>query len=93
MTNKQYLLKNNLRNIRVKLELTQQIVAKHLGMSDSYYNRIERGMVTPSLITGIRISEALKTLYFEKSGLFPESIAVEKIFFLLDKEKFKELVN
>lgn len=74
-------MKNDLKEVRVKLGLTQQMLAEKLNMSESYYCRIERGSVIPGLKTGIDIAKSLRELYFEKTGKYPENITVETLFY------------
>lgn len=51
---------NNLKRIRKKKELKQVEVAVDAGINPSYYSKIERGEVNPSLEKVYRIIKALK---------------------------------
>lgn len=39
--------------------LTQANVAEAAGVTTAFYNRVEKGMYTPSVVTGIRICDAV----------------------------------
>jgi len=51
---------NNLKRIRNKKELKQVEVAVEAGINHSYYSKIERGEVNPSLEKIYRIIKALR---------------------------------
>jgi len=51
---------NNLKRIRNKKELKQVEVAVEAGINPSYYSKIERGEVNPSLEKIYRIIKALR---------------------------------
>ena len=51
---------NNLKRIRNKKKLKQVEVAVDAGVNPSYYSKIERGKVNPSLEKVYRIIKALK---------------------------------
>lgn len=53
-------LGNNLKRIRKKKELKQVEVSIDAGVNPSYYSKIERGEVNPSLEKVYRIIKALK---------------------------------
>ena len=61
-------MKNNLKNKRQSLGLTQKQVAFTLEMAESAYQRYERGDVAPTVYVAIRIAHALHTTVEE---LFP----------------------
>ena len=54
---------NNLKRIRNKKKLKQVEVAVDAGVNPSYYSKIERGKVNPSLEKVYRIIKALKVDY------------------------------
>ena len=54
-------MKNNLKNRRQILSLTQKQVAYALGIAESAYQRYERGDVAPTVYVAIRIARALDT--------------------------------
>lgn len=51
---------NNIRRVRRKKRLQQVEVAVDAGINPSYYGKIERGLVNPSLEKFYRISKALE---------------------------------
>jgi len=53
-------LGNNLKRIRKKKDLKQVEVSVDAGVNPSYYSKIERGEVNPSLEKVYRIIKALK---------------------------------
>lgn len=50
----------NIRNARRRQDLDQVVVAEEAGVNSSYYSKIERGEVNPSLEKFYRIIKALK---------------------------------
>lgn len=52
---------DDLRRRRTSLHLTQQEVALSCDMSPRFYQYLEKGTRTPSLITIFRLAEALET--------------------------------
>ncbi len=58
----------NLKNIRRKKRLKQVEVAVEAGINPSYYSKIERGEVNPSLEKFYRVVKALK---MHSSDLLP----------------------
>ena len=59
---------NSLKRIRKKKELKQVEVAVEAGVNPSYYSKIERGEVNPSLEKIYRIIKALK---IQSSDILP----------------------
>lgn len=59
---------NSLKKIRKKKELKQVEVAVEAGVNPSYYSKIERGEVNPSLEKVYRIIKALK---IQSSDILP----------------------
>jgi transcriptional regulator with XRE-family HTH domain len=49
----------NLRFWRLERNLTQDQVADAAGMTQGYYSRIERGLVSPTIRTAVRLAAAL----------------------------------
>jgi XRE family transcriptional regulator, regulator of sulfur utilization len=49
----------NLRRLRKERGLTQEQLAERVGMEQGYYSRIERGRVTPSIRTALKLAGAL----------------------------------
>lgn len=61
-------LGKNIKKAREKAGLTQEDVAKKVGIHVSYYSRIERGVVNPS----VEILESIvKTLKIKSSDILP----------------------
>jgi putative transcriptional regulator len=52
-------LRNKIAYYRNKQDMTQAELARKLGISASYLNRIEKGTKTPSLRLAIRIAHVL----------------------------------
>lgn len=48
-----------LRDIRIKLNLTQKVIAEELKITRTYYSNIENGHKNPSLSLAIKISNFL----------------------------------
>lgn len=49
------------RKARERLARTQQDIADELGVSVEFYSRVERGVTLPSLVTFVRLLDALDT--------------------------------
>jgi putative transcriptional regulator len=77
-----YLLRNNLKNIRKNLEITQEELACQIGVQKSYYSRLERGEFVPSIKICLMIHQAIVYLYFEKTGKHLEKLTVDRLFYL-----------
>lgn len=54
-------MKNNLRVHRAIHNITQEDLAKKIGVSRQTINAIEKGKYNPSLVVGLNISRVLKT--------------------------------
>ncbi|MGO0155024.1 helix-turn-helix transcriptional regulator [Leuconostoc mesenteroides] len=52
---------NNVQHIRKKLNLTQNTLAKNIGVSRRTIVSIEKGNYTPSLMLAFQLARALKT--------------------------------
>ena len=52
-------MRRKLREIRLKRELTQDQIAKEVGITRSHYTKIEIGIGNPSLLVAIKIKEVL----------------------------------
>lgn len=77
-----YLLKNNLKNIRNNLGITQEELARQIGVQKSYYSRLERGEFIPNIKICLMIHQAMVYLYFEKTGKHLEKLTVDRLFYL-----------
>ncbi|MCL4366485.1 MAG: helix-turn-helix domain-containing protein [Actinobacteria bacterium] len=58
----------NIKKAREKVGLTQEQVAEKVGIHVSYYSRIERGVVNPSLD---KLESIVKVLKIKSSDIFP----------------------
>ena len=52
-------LKNNVKNLRVGISITQQDLANQVGVSRQTIISIEKGNYTPSVLLAIQITHAL----------------------------------
>lgn len=76
------LLRNNLKNIRKNLGITQEELASQIGVQKSYYSRLERGEFIPNIKICLMIHRALLNLYFEQTGKYLEKLTVDRLFYL-----------
>ena len=60
-----------LRNLRREKQLTQEEIAKQIGITRAYYTNLEQGRGNPSLKLASRIKEILS---YEKDDIFLEEI-------------------
>jgi putative transcriptional regulator len=67
-------LKNNLKVLRAKLDITQEELAAAIGVTRKTINTIERGRFTPSTILALKLAK-----YF--------NLPVENIFYLEESPK------
>jgi DNA-binding XRE family transcriptional regulator len=67
-------VENHLRNIREELGMTQEQLAKIVGVSRQSIISIERGRFIPSIETALRLSSALK-------------VPVDQLFWLKDESR------
>jgi DNA-binding XRE family transcriptional regulator len=44
---------------RREKNFTQEQVAKAAGVTTAYYNRLEKGLYTPNVVTGLRVCDFL----------------------------------
>jgi len=58
-----------LKAARLAAKMSQADVASKAGVSDSYYARIERGEISPTLPTYKKIATALKTTSIDIIGI------------------------
>ncbi|PKM80293.1 MAG: hypothetical protein CVU89_14475 [Firmicutes bacterium HGW-Firmicutes-14] len=77
-----YLLKNNLKNIRKTLGITQEALANQIGVQKSYYSRLERGEFVPNIKICLMIHQAILHLYFERTGKHIEKLTIDRLFYL-----------
>lgn len=56
---------NNLRQARESNKLTQESLAEKAGLDSTYISGIERGLRNPSLLSMLRITQALGTTISE----------------------------
>jgi putative transcriptional regulator len=54
-------LRNNLKEARARLELTQQELADKVGVSRKTINTIENGVFVPSTILALKLARAFRT--------------------------------
>lgn len=54
-----------LRELRLKAELSQEVLAKRAGLHRTYISQLERGARSPSLDVAMRISEVLDIPFSE----------------------------
>ena len=76
------MLKNNLKEIRQRLRVTQDELSSEIGVQKSYYSRLERGDFIPSIKVCLLIHQALLKLYFDKTGKHLEKLSIERLFYL-----------
>ena len=55
-------MRRKLREIRLERELTQDQIAKEVGITRSHYTKIENGIGNPSLPVAIKIKKVLNYL-------------------------------
>ena len=75
-------LKNDLRDIRTRLGVTQNEIAQRIGVQKAYYSRLERGEFVPNIRTCLLIQKALQEIYFERSGKHLQKLTLERLFYL-----------
>lgn len=54
------LLGKKIRSLRESSDYSQDTFAHEVGLGRSYYGRLERGQINPSILTLLKISKALK---------------------------------
>ena len=77
---------NELKFYRSKLGITQKELAEFLCVNPSYYNRIEKGIITPNIKLCLMLVDAIKELYAQKTGRRPEKISIDRLFMLDDTD-------
>lgn len=77
-----YLLKNNLKNIRKTLAITQEELANQIGVQKSYYSRLERGEFVPNIKMCLMIHQSILYLYLERTGKHLEKLTIDRLFYL-----------
>lgn len=80
--NSLYTLKNDLRSIRKHLGITQEDIANIIGVQKSYYSRIERGEIIPSIKTCLLLHQAILKIYFDRTGKHLEKLTINRLFYL-----------
>ena len=65
------LLGKKIRMLRESNDYSQDTFAYEVGLGRSYYGRLERGQINPSVLTLIKISQALKV---KLADLIPEQL-------------------
>ncbi|MHB1404205.1 MAG: helix-turn-helix transcriptional regulator [Desulfitobacteriaceae bacterium] len=75
-------LKNNLKEVRNHLDITQNEVAHRIGVQKAYYSRLERGEFVPNIKTCLLIKRALIEIYDERTGKYLEKLTLERLFYL-----------
>lgn len=58
-----------LREVRLEQELTQEEIAKDVGITRSHYTKIENGLGNPSLAVAIKIKQRLNYLNDDLFGM------------------------
>ncbi|GAB6171506.1 hypothetical protein JCM15765_09840 [Paradesulfitobacterium aromaticivorans] len=79
---KEIKLKNNLKEVRNHLGITQNEVAYRIGVQKAYYSRLERGEFVPNIKTCLLIKLALVEIYHERTGKYLEKITLERLYYL-----------
>jgi transcriptional regulator with XRE-family HTH domain len=67
-TNSKIILAANLKELRLKSNLTQVVLAKKAGINDNYYARIERAEVSPTVE---KLEKIVKALQVKSSSVLP----------------------
>jgi DNA-binding XRE family transcriptional regulator len=80
--NREVFLKNNLKEIRQRLQITQDELSSEIGVQKSYYSRLERGDFIPSIKICLMIHQALLKIYFDKTGKHLEKLSIGRLFYL-----------
>lgn len=80
LTEEDFVLYNQLKELRKKLRISQQELANHLGKSKSYISKIENNHVYPPLKLAFLIIDGLKDIYLERTGHYLEKLSVEDVF-------------
>ncbi len=65
------LLGKKIRSLRESSDYSQDTFAHEVGLGRSYYGRLERGQINPSVLTLIKVSKALKVKLVD---LIPEQL-------------------
>ena len=65
------LLGKKIRKLRESAGFSQDTFAYQVGLGRSYYGRLERGQINPSILTLLKVSKALNVHLVE---LIPENI-------------------
>jgi len=81
-SNEKNILRNDLKNIRKRLGITQEELANEIGVKKSYYSRLERGEFIPSIKTCLLIHQAMLKLYFDRTGKHLEKLTINRLFYL-----------
>lgn len=84
--NDKNVLRNDLKDIRKRLGITQEEIANQIGVKKSYYSRLERGEFIPNIKTCLMIHQAMLQLYFDRTGKHLEKLTISRLFYL-DKEQ------
>ncbi|MHB1652941.1 MAG: helix-turn-helix transcriptional regulator [Desulfitobacteriaceae bacterium] len=79
-------LKNELKDIRKHLSITQNDIAQRIGVQKAYYSRLERGEFLPNIKTCLLIQKALQGIYFDRSGKHLQKLTLERLFYLDSNE-------
>ena len=82
-----YELKNDLKKIRKRLDITQEELANAIGVQKAYYSRLERGQFIPNIKTCLMIHEAMLILYFDRTGKHLEKLTINRLFYLEKTER------
>lgn len=84
-SNSKSVLKNDLRNVRKRLGITQEELAKEIGVQKSYYSRLERGRdFIPNIKLCLLIHKAILKIYFDRTGKHLEKLTLSRLFYLDD---------
>lgn len=75
-------LKNNLKEIRKHLGITQNEISQKVGVQKAYYSRLERGDFVPNIKTCLFIKLALIEIYKERTGKHLEKLTLDRLFYL-----------
>lgn len=71
-----------MKSIRKRLSITQEELAKEIGVQKSYYSRLERGEFIPNMKICLVIHQAILKLYFDRTGKHLEKLTINRLFYL-----------
>jgi len=75
-------LRNNLKEVREHLGITQNDISQRIGVQKAYYSRLERGEFAPNIKTCLMLKLALLEIYNERTGKHLEKLTLDRLFYL-----------